>query len=269
MNVIYAYKKRSSGKIVYVGQTCNLDERHRAHTEYDPFNVNTREYDYPLSRGIRKYGQDEYELIILEDNIPKDELNARERYWIRYYDTCFNGYNQTLGGASPSTPKLNEQVIDQIIELLRNSDYTFEEIAAKTQTSLTHVYNVNIGARRHRDELEYPIRSVRSKGTKGLKFSPEECLEIHEEILKQDKSYKEIAQLFGCSADAISDISRGKTKAYRYDDLYVYPLRTPAKSISIGKKNYWKNKKACIDYPDKGSKAAIGTQSETVAITHE
>ena len=37
---------------------------------YDPFNKNTKEYNYPLSRGIRKYGIDEYELIILEENIP-------------------------------------------------------------------------------------------------------------------------------------------------------------------------------------------------------
>ena len=55
--------------------------------------INNKEYNYPLSRGIRKYGIDEYELLILEDNIPQEELNAREKYWIRYYDTCFNGYN--------------------------------------------------------------------------------------------------------------------------------------------------------------------------------
>jgi|GEM_PF-5545067 len=29
MNVIYAYKKKSNGKIVYVGQTNNLKNRHK------------------------------------------------------------------------------------------------------------------------------------------------------------------------------------------------------------------------------------------------
>lgn len=53
-NVIYAYKKRSTGKIVYVGQTVNLTERDKQHMRYDPFNINNKEYNYPLSRGVRK-----------------------------------------------------------------------------------------------------------------------------------------------------------------------------------------------------------------------
>ena len=92
-NVIYAYKKRSNQKIVYIGQSVDLETRHKQHVQYDPFNINNREYNYPLSRGIRKYGQEAYELIVLEDNLKKEELNEREIYWIAYYDTYFNGYN--------------------------------------------------------------------------------------------------------------------------------------------------------------------------------
>ena len=92
-NIIYAYRKVDNGKIVYVGQTTNLQERHKQHIKYDPFNINTKEYSYPLSRGVRKYGQDAYELIILEDNLKKEQLNEREKYWIAFYDTYFNGYN--------------------------------------------------------------------------------------------------------------------------------------------------------------------------------
>lgn len=36
---------------------------------YDPYNKKAKEYNYPLSRGVRKYGAEEYELIILEDNV--------------------------------------------------------------------------------------------------------------------------------------------------------------------------------------------------------
>ena len=59
-NLIYAYKKRSTNKIVYVGQTNNLEYRNKQHLDYDLFNKNAKEYEYPLSRGIRKYGKDEY-----------------------------------------------------------------------------------------------------------------------------------------------------------------------------------------------------------------
>ena len=65
-NVIYAYRKKSNDKIVYVGQTVNLEYRHKQHMKWDPFNINNLEYNYPLSRGVRKYGEDAYELIILE-----------------------------------------------------------------------------------------------------------------------------------------------------------------------------------------------------------
>ena len=89
-NIIYAYKKKDNNKIVYVGQTTDIISRHKQHIKYDPFNINNKEFDYPLSRGIRKYGEDMYELIILEDNLKKEQLNEREIYWIKFYNTYFN-----------------------------------------------------------------------------------------------------------------------------------------------------------------------------------
>jgi hypothetical protein len=81
-----------------------LQVRDNQHRKYDPFNVNNREYNYPLSRGIRKYGQEAYELIILEDDVPTEELDSKEKYYIKKYDTYFHGYNQTLGGNNPTQP---------------------------------------------------------------------------------------------------------------------------------------------------------------------
>ena len=221
-NVIYAYKKRSTNKIVYVGQTTNLSERHKHHVQYDPFNMNCREYDYPLSRGIRKYGEDE------------QELDDREKYWIKYYDTYFNGYNQTVGGANPTFPTFTEDKIDQVIEMLKDESYSYNDIIAKTGVSLTHVYNINVGKRRKRDDIQYPIRPANAKGTKGLKFSQEECKRIHEEILNTNKSYKELGQEFGCRAETISDISNGRTQRYVLEG-YTYPLRVTSQSKRYNK----------------------------------
>ena len=111
-NLIYAYKKKSIDKIVYVGQTINLQDRHYRHTQTDPFNEKTKEFNYPLSRGIRLYGAEEYELLILEDNIPKEQLNEREIYWIAFYDTYYHGYNQSTGGSNPVMPIFTEEKID-------------------------------------------------------------------------------------------------------------------------------------------------------------
>lgn len=237
-NVIYAYKKRSNNKIVYVGQTTNLYDRNKKHIQYDPFNVNVREYNYPLSRGIRKYGEQEYELIVLEDNLVKEQLNEREKYWIAYYNTYFNGYNQSTGGANPVKPIFTEDKIDTVIEMLKDESYSYKDIIEKTGISMTHIYNINTGKRRKRDNIVYPIRPSNTKGTKGLKFNHEECLKIHQIILENDKTFKEISELFNCSKETISDINAGKTKAYRLEG-YSYPLRN---SHSVSKQIYWKNK---------------------------
>ena len=238
-NVIYAYKKKDNDKIVYVGQTTNLKNRHKQHIYYDPFNLNNKEFDYPLSRGIRKYGENAYELIILEDNLLKEELNEREKYWISFYDTYFNGYNQTIGGSNPTQPIFTEEKINIVIEMLKDESYSYKDIIDKTGISMTHIHNINTGKRRRRNDLKYPIRSGNVKGTKGLKFSPEECVNIHKEILDNKKTFKEIAKDFNCSDSTIRDINKGKIKAYILDG-YNYPLRINSNSIS--KKIYWENK---------------------------
>ena len=226
-NVIYAYKKKSENKIVYIGQSVNLNERHYRHTKIDPFDETLKEYNYPLSKGIRKYGVDEYELITLEENVPKESLDEREKYWIAYYDTYNHGYNQTLGGNAELMPtiKYEDEIIDSIISDLKNTTLGFQQIADKYNVSLTHIYNINIGARRKRDNLIYPIRNKTTKGTRGIKFSQEECKEIHEYIINNpDKTFKDIAKKYSCSDWVIRNINQGKTQAYHLDN-YNYPLR--------------------------------------------
>ena len=238
-NLIYAYIKKDIDKVVYVGQTTNLKERNKQHIKYDPFNQNNKEFNYPLSRGIRKYGEEAYELIILEEGLKKEQLNEREKYWIKFYDTYFNGYNQTIGGSNPTKPIFTEEKIDIVIEMLKDESYSYKDIINKTGISMTHIYNINTGKRRKRENLKYPIRESNTKGTRNIKFSQEECVKIHEEILKNNKTFKDIAKIFNCSDSTIRDINYGKTKAYKLDN-YSYPLRKNVKNIS--KKLYWENK---------------------------
>ena len=238
-NIIYAYKKKDNNKIVYVGQTTDIISRHKQHIKYDPFNINNKEFNYPLSRGIRKYGEDMYELIILEDNLKKEQLNEREIYWIKFYNTYYNGYNQSTGGRNPVKPIFSEEKIDTVIEMLKDESYSYKDIIEKTGISMTHIYNINTGKRRKRDDISYPIRTSNTKGTKGLKFSQKECEDIHKEILLNDKTFKEIANKFNCSDSTIRDINNGKTKSYILSG-YEYPLRK--NSLSISKKVYWNNK---------------------------
>ena len=94
MHCIYAYKKNSDNQIKYVGQTVDITERRKQHEKDEAFNNLRAEYNYPLSRAIRKYGIDAFEFIVLEDNLTLEEANEREDFWILYYDTIAKGYNQ-------------------------------------------------------------------------------------------------------------------------------------------------------------------------------
>lgn len=106
------------------------DEKHRAFVETD------RAYEYPLSRAIRKYGVDNFSFEVIEE-CKQSELNEKERYWIAYYNTFYDGYNQTLGGDTAiSKPK--EKIIG-IINDLETTDMYHQEIADKWNISIEMV----------------------------------------------------------------------------------------------------------------------------------
>ena len=54
----------------------------------------------PILIAIRKYGWDNMKFEIIEQNNKwtTQDLNTREKYWIQYYKTLYNGYNITGGG---------------------------------------------------------------------------------------------------------------------------------------------------------------------------
>ena len=124
--------------------------------------------------------------------------------------------------------------------MLKDESFSYQHINDKTGISFTHIYNINTGKRRRRDDIVYPIRKSDAKGTKGLKFSREECILIHEEILNTKQTFKEIGKKFNCSSSTISDINVGRTQSYRLSD-YNYPLRENPHSVA--KSNYWENNK--------------------------
>ena len=52
-----------------------------------------------LKNAINKYGWNQMKREIVEENIPEDQLNDREKYWIKTYNTITpHGYNLTDGG---------------------------------------------------------------------------------------------------------------------------------------------------------------------------
>ena len=51
--------------------------------------------DTHFARAIRKYGKENFIIEIIDTAESQDELNQKEQYWIRYYDSVNKGYNET------------------------------------------------------------------------------------------------------------------------------------------------------------------------------
>ena len=85
-------------------------------------------------------------------------------------------------------PTYEDDLIDVVISLLKDHSIKFEDISKQTGLSLTHIYNINSGERRKRDSENYPIRPSNIKGTRGLKFSQDEVIKIHELLLTSNRT---------------------------------------------------------------------------------
>lgn len=95
MQGIYKITNQISGH-AYIGQSVDIEERFRQHIKraYD----SKKEYNKVLYAAIRLYGTNNFTFEILEEIVNIEELNDREIYWIAYYNTYNDGYNETPGG---------------------------------------------------------------------------------------------------------------------------------------------------------------------------
>ena len=91
---IYKITNKINGKS-YIGQTIqNVKERFYQHcaTKCSQAILNM-----VIHKAINKYGKSNFTIEVIEE-VESTNLNDRERYWIRYYDSYNNGYNSTEGG---------------------------------------------------------------------------------------------------------------------------------------------------------------------------
>ena len=94
--LIYKATNKNTGKS-YIGQTIKpLNHRISEHKHHAlQKNDNTKFYN-----SIRKHGFDAFEWIVLEESQEwsKNELDEKEKYYIKLYDSVNNGYNTLEGG---------------------------------------------------------------------------------------------------------------------------------------------------------------------------
>jgi hypothetical protein len=94
---IYKITNKINGKS-YIGQSVDIQQRWNAHKSKSK-SIELGGDNYAIHCAIRKYGVENFTFEVIEQTT-QQELNSREKYWIKYYDTYYNGYNSTLGGDS-------------------------------------------------------------------------------------------------------------------------------------------------------------------------
>lgn len=97
---IYKITNILNGKL-YIGQTIqDVKERFYQHCATE---CSSEVLNMAIHKAIKKYGKNNFTLEVIEE-IDSTELNDRERYWIKFYDSFNNGYNSTIGGQDGSKP---------------------------------------------------------------------------------------------------------------------------------------------------------------------
>ena len=77
---------------VYIGQSIRpIEQRFHRHINDAMNNI----LDTHFARAIRKYGKENFIIEEIDTAQTQDELNKKEQYWIQYYNSVIDGYNET------------------------------------------------------------------------------------------------------------------------------------------------------------------------------
>jgi group I intron endonuclease len=124
---IYKITNLITGKL-YIGQT-----KHSLKTRF-------KEHCYPsskcthLSNSIKKYGRDNFKIEQILRADSEEQLNSREKFCIRIYDTLHpNGYNLTNGGHNGSHSLITREKLRQLNIGKKASSETITKLSQKSK----------------------------------------------------------------------------------------------------------------------------------------
>ena len=202
MGYIYKIWNDINDKL-YIGQTSRrLSERWGSHCS-DSKTGHTKFYN-----AIKKYGIENFHIDIIEQ-VPDEDMNKREEFWIKFYNSYHDGYNSTLGGEGGKLSDISKEKVEELWE----QGFGISEIADQLKTSRTiirnRIYDSNLyseeeaqdrGFRARNKSKEKPIIALTNDGIVVAKYS----------------SGREAAEKIGVSYKAISQALRkgGRSGGY-------------------------------------------------------
>lgn len=221
---IYKITNKKTGKS-YIGQSSNIERRRREHFEW---NLASEQYIDIL---IKDLGAENFTFEVLEE-CSKEQLTEREKYYIKFYNTFYDGYNKTKGGQEiyHGNPKLTREDVVNIRIAYRNLEHRKEIYklysdkisfsgfchvwdGSRWKEIMPEVYSEE-NKRKHRE------RTLLGKGekNKNAKLTDEEVIKIRTRYIKESakeiwEDYKE-KYSFGSFQQILS--------GYKYSHLPIY-----------------------------------------------
>ena len=151
---IYKIENLINGKL-YIGQSIHIELRWQEHCRSSAKSL--------IGKAISKYGKENFTFQILEE-CAESCLNEREAYYIRHYQSLVpNGYNIEEKDIERTQFFCNYDKITllKIIEDIKNSELSFQEIASKYELDLSMIYYLNRGDYHAQKDESYPLRKVK------------------------------------------------------------------------------------------------------------
>lgn len=99
--IIYKITNKING-MVCIGRTKrSLQDRWRQHCQ----NANSKLFCYKFQKAIKEYGAENFTVEQIDCAATKEEADAKEVYWIKFYNATEKGYNVSPGGKASANRK--------------------------------------------------------------------------------------------------------------------------------------------------------------------
>lgn len=191
---------------VYIGKTNNPSERWSDHKKIAKAGSINKSFSVVHS-AIRKYGEDNFEFLILEKIEHENLAFDRESYWISEYKSNIQkygdqfGYNLTDGGEGWSGRKHTE------FSKMKMSEYKkAHPNSPEANRKISQANKGKILSKKHREKLS---DAGCGESNSNSKLTAEQVSEI-KRLLQEGNKGSELAKLFNISQGTIHYIKTGK-----------------------------------------------------------
>lgn len=174
--IIYKITNKLNGK-VYIGQTTRtIEQRFRQHIK------RAKEGDgRHIYCAMRKYGIENFDVVQIDSANSIEELNSKEEYWIKQYNSIKDGYNMTGGVDNPMN---YSEIISK-----HNKKMRTEEVRNKISKSLSEYRKKNGFSKEHLEKIRKSlIGNKHFEGHKRSEFAKQQTAKaLHKSVYCIDK----------------------------------------------------------------------------------